>query len=551
MQEGINQTILSYLKEKNLNFQIDNDYNKILIKTNDIVIDAELLKEIINSNIMEKSDYDYCNFITQSCRFFISDNSNDIDLNFSYLLTKYYQNISSIYKFISIFQELIKSQKINLKEPNFTKYNTNEIKVFSQFLLHSINKKDRIDFDNFIYIKHFDLNKFDNEMKKNDFPAKNSKIYEIFAKFGEILKIFDEIYDTKLCSELSSVIIEYDNIKNNKLFFTQKDENFMIQIVVGKECYKDIIELVEKIKNEFKDIEIVLFINESINDFYFLLKDGFINNLIVKNPCNKNLLMLKSNKDIFIYYDCENENSFQIVESQFNDIKKILNDYFETLYFVFNIDYKIHKIKITLNLSNFGFFIKDKIMQNYFTLSEYNKEDNFYSIYLYSKNNKLCYKLFCLLYPKISRILEIWINYGNKIIEDNLDSLILINGFQLMLNLAKIPTINYYTKIILQVDDYDSYKDEFQKALNKKSVEFHTKNIYYVKSLKDYKNENKIIPTTTFNSYNKRGFDTLIPFFEFVQNKYPILNKKPILLQISHFLSYNLNIYGIKNELDK
>ena len=82
MQEGINQTILSYLKEKNLNFQIDNDYNKILIKTNDIAIDAELLKVIINTNIQKKNDYDYCNFITQSCRFFISENSKDIDLIF-------------------------------------------------------------------------------------------------------------------------------------------------------------------------------------------------------------------------------------------------------------------------------------------------------------------------------------------------------------------------------------------------------------------------------------------------------------------------------------
>ena len=550
MQEGINKTILSFLKEKNINLQIENDYNKTLIKTNNIVIDAELLKEIINSDLMKKSDYDYCNFITQSCRFFISDNNNDIDLNFSYLLTKYYEKISSIYNFISIFQEIVKSKKINLKEPNFTKYNTNEIKVFSKFLLYCINKKDNIDFDNFIYIKYFDLNNYKDEIKKKEL-IKNSKILELVSKFGEILKIFDEIYDTKLFSELSSDIIEYDIIENNKLFITQKGENCMIQIIIRKEFYKDTIELIKKIKKEFKDIEIVLFINESIDDFYFLLKEGFINNLIVKNSKNKNLLMLKSNKDIFIYYDNEYENSFKILENQFNEIKKILNDYFETLYFIFNIDYKIHKIKINLNLSNFGFFIKDKIMQNYFTLSEYNEEEKYYSIYLYSKNNKLCYKLFCLIYPKISKVLDIWLKFGNKTIDDNLDSLILINGFELMLKLSKIPTKIYYKKIILQVDDYDIYKNEFQNALNKKSVEFHTKNIYYVKSLKDYINEHKIIPTTSFNTYNKRGFDSLIPFFEFVHNKYPILNKKPILLQISHFLSYNLNIYGIKNELDK
>ena len=56
---------------------------------------------------------------------------------------------------------------------------------------------------------------------------------------------------------------------------------------------------------------------------------------------------------------------------------------------------------------------------------------------------------------------------------------------------------------------------------------------------------------TKFTPYIKREFEMLTPFFQFVFKKRPILNKKPILLHISYFLSYNLNVYGIKNELDK
>ena len=100
------------------------------------------------------------------------------------------------------------------------------------------------------------------------------------------------------------------------------------------------------------------------------------------------------------------------------------------------------------------------------------------------------------------------------------------------------------------MDENNKYLKEFEEALKNKSVGFHTKNIYYVKSLSDYMKEDKIIPTSTFTSYNKRGFNDLIPFFQFV-SKYKDLNKKPILLQISYFLSYNLNVYGINNELDK
>ena len=49
--------------------------------------------------------------------------------------------------------------------------------------------------------------------------------------------------------------------------------------------------------------------------------------------------------------------------------------------------------------------------------------------------------------------------------------------------------------------------------------------------------------------YNKRGFNDLLPAFYLSYKKYPTLNRKTILLQISYFMSYNLNIY--KNINDK
>ena len=113
-----------------------------------------------------------------------------------------------------------------------------------------------------------------------------------------------------------------------------------------------------------------------------------------------------------------------------------------------------------------------------------------------------------------------------------------------------IPQKKFYNKIIVQIDNYDENKD-FDEALKKKDVEFHTKNIYFVKELKDFVDEEKIIPTTSLTTYNKRSFNVLLPFFDYVYKKKPILNKKPILLQVSYFLSYNLNVYGINNELDK
>ena len=54
--------------------------------------------------------------------------------------------------------------------------------------------------------------------QKKQFSDTESNIFKLIYNFDEILKIFDEIYDTKLFNELSDEIIKYDKIENNKLF---------------------------------------------------------------------------------------------------------------------------------------------------------------------------------------------------------------------------------------------------------------------------------------------------------------------------------------------
>ena len=557
LQEEIGKIISNYLFEKNLSVPIEKEYKKIILKTNDILIDSDLLKTILSSSIIEKKEeHDYFCYTTQSCRFYISENihaANDIDLNYTYLQSKSKENISSIYKYLSIFHELVKEKKMNLRETNFTRYNSDEIKVFAKFIFYCINRKDKIDFDNFIYIKYFDLNKMLDVIQRKQFPQKESKFLNLAKNFGEIFQIFDEIYDKSLFQEIYGEIIEFEKIENNKLFFSEKEEKLIIQIFIKKEFYKDIIDLIKKIKEHFKDIKIILFIDNSLNEFFTLLKEGFLSNLIIKNPENKNLLMLKDNRDLFIYCDNKIESSYQYIENHFKNIKDLFNDFFETLYLLFNKDAKMHKIKVESDFSIFSYYIKDKVMQNYFNINEYNEEKKYHSIYLYSKNSKLCYDIFKLENPDIYKYISLWQNYRNiKTITDNKNSLILINGYELTLKSIKIKQEIYYEKIILQVDIKDEkYEQEFKEALNKINIEFHTKNIYIVRDLKDYIDENKNFKTKKIDTYRKRGFDTLLPFYDYIYKKQPILNKKPIILQVSYFLSYDLEVHGLSNELDE
>ena len=207
--------------------------------------------------------------------------------------------------------------------------------------------------------------------------------------------------------------------------------------------------------------------DEFVENFHLLFKEGFLSILIVKNPENNNLYMLKNNKDLFIFYDYKEElKSNTLVNPFLIDIKRIIPNYFETLYFVYCLKYKIHKIKITLDLSNFGYFIKDKVIQNYFILNENNEEKKFYSINLFSKNTKLWYDIFCLENPNIGNILSNWIKYGNKKLFNKLDALILINGYNLILKSLKIPQKEYYNKIILQINKNDIQNKKFWRRIN-------------------------------------------------------------------------------------
>ena len=476
----------------------------------------------------------------------------DVDSN---LIELYHGDNESLGKFVEILNELDKKQLVNLVESNFRKENSDEIKIFSQILFYYAKNlaNVKIDFDKFIYCKKFDLIKIKNEIirKISDEKYDKYRLVKILKECIEILDIFDEIYDTKIFVNLNKYITEIDKIFNNKLLITDENDKFIIQMIVKNESIEIVDSLIRKIKKLFdKNVEIILFINEYNNDLiYQLLKQDLISNLIIKNSLNKNSLMLKNNKDLFIYYDLNDPNTKDLIENEFILINKYLAKYFEILYLVFNQNYKFHKVKLCKNLSSFALYIKE-IEQNYFNINEYNDEKDKYSLYLYSEDNTFCYELFCKKFPILEEILKIWLKYDfdkNIPPSDNLNSLIAIRGYNLIVRCTEINTPKYYDKILfqesLEIDDDYALKPEFEKLLEQKSIGFNTKNIYIVDNLDEYINIKNNLPSYLMNSYIKRSFNDLLPIFYFIFKKYPILDRKPILLQTSYFMSYNLNIY--------
>ena len=570
MEQEFLSLIEKYYGEKNLKYEKRKDYNRIIIKNQDIFTDADLLRYLLlNDKHEKKSDYEYFYFTTKSCKYYFSNEYGevkDLDLIYSNIIESYHNDSENFYKFVEILHELKEKELINVLANNFKKENSDEIKIFSKYLFHYIINLSnaKIDFDNFIYCKKFDSlnNKKIINQKLNSSKLEDNKIVKLIRECNEILDIFDEIYDTNIFNNLNKYIIEFDKIYNNKLLITNEKDKFILQIIVKDISITNIELLIKKIKNIFnKDIEIILYIEQfNLDLLYILFNEGFISKLIIKNPSNKNLLMLTKNKEIFIYYDYDQiKNSEKLIEDEFGFINKYLNNYFEVMFLVFKQEYKIHKVKIDKNLLNFGFYIKDKVEQNYFNINEYKDEKGNNSLYLYSKDNTLCYEIFCQKYPIFEKIFSLFINkeefINNKKLNDNLNSLIAIKGYDLLIRCSKIIKKKCFNKIIFQesieIDDDYNLKLEFDKMVDKKFFGFNTKNIYFVENIENYLDEKSVLPSTLTNSYMKRGLNDLLPVFYFILKKYPILDKKPILLQISYFMSYKLNIYKNINEIDK
>ena len=569
MEQKYFHLIEKYYEGKNLKFEIKKDYCRAIIKNQDIITDVDLLRYLLlNIKHEKKSDYEYFYYTTKSCKFFFSNEGNeskDLDLFYSYIIESYHNDIEKFYKFVEILHELKEKELINILESNFTKENSDEIKIFSKFLFYYIinSKNAKIDFDNFIYCK-----KFDSEINKNKIIQKinspklaDNKIAKIIKECNEILDFFDEICDTSISNNLNKYIIQIDKIYNNKLLITDEKDKFILQMIIKEIPILKIETLIKKIKSIFnKTIEIILYVDQFNNDSLFILfKEGFISHLIIKNPSNKNLLMLTNEKEIFVYYDLEEvKNSEKLIEEEFGYVNKYLNNYFEMMFLVFNQEYKIHKVKIDKNLTNFGFYIKDRVEQNYFNINEYKEEKRNNTLYLYSKDNTLCYEIFCQKYPIFEKIFSLFINkegfIANKKLNDNLNSLITIKGYDLIIQCSKIIKNKCYNKIIFQesieIDNDYNFKSEYEQMLDKKNYGFNTKNIYIVDNIEKYLDEKSVLPTILYQSHIKRGFNDLIPVFYFIYKKYPILDKKPVLLQISYFMSYTLNIYKNIKEND-
>ena len=209
MEEKINSLINLYYKEKNIKYEMNKDYKKVMIKNYDIVTDVDLLRYIlVNTKFEQKNDYDYFYYTTKTCKFYFSNEreEKDLDLIYSNIIQTYNENSENFYKYAEILNELVTKKLVNVIENKFRKENSDEIKIFAKFLFYYINNltNEQIKLENFIYSKNFCT--ITQKQKILELKDDSNQISKLIKECNEVLDIFDEIYDTKIFTNLKCQI---------------------------------------------------------------------------------------------------------------------------------------------------------------------------------------------------------------------------------------------------------------------------------------------------------------------------------------------------------
>lgn len=464
------------------------------------------------------------------------------------IMNEYNKTINSILQENNKLNEIIKSQKIEIKNVNkICKEKILELEQVNK-MMESIkldNGKNKIstsENDNFDFCNVKEENSRNSIKEKNYIKLlknqsivkgkdlydgkteeSNNNIRDINNEFidQKIIKVIDNSYDT--IKQVSNNIKFFsDKLEDNSDIVIEKIKNIFEKININNNGYTDRNEntsINDKIKtlNEFNNI-IKLEVNELLQYF----KKNIINYKISNNNNNNN------NIDKNITQNINNIISYENGQNYFNEVKTkkyyTNNNLFKKID-IKNTNYKNNRILNELSDNNFSYskkrFIKYNSKNKNFNKSKdeiiYNKNDMVYNRTISLKSN-LLEKNSVVYKSNVSPMSkDYYLNSSNNHENDK---------FNLSLN-------NLINKIIKNNGDENRSENSFNKL---KNIKLNSK----VKEISELINDNKISKDNNITSLEQRNFrKSKIPIPEDVKinntlNIFPTFNKIENKLSISN-----------------
>lgn len=529
------------IQNKNVKGNLDIDNKKYTIITNNLNDDLCLLQYYLEKLVIKTENRESpvtinLNSITiqlVQCSKLIYM----INFNIDFLLRVYYSSYKEFFDFLKKFKLIYykNEKKIDIKA-DFTEFPDDDSYLIFIIILCYLSTEEPMISSN-MYINEFgeETKELFKQANLHTFRTSN-QIISLFSNekiMNEIFNFFPEIFDTNLFKTSRDYLV-FKRITTNKMIINSAYMELYIEICLSKNYLNKVNNLL-KIFSQFdkNNLKIILHTNEFKYEIFNLLSQKQIFFLIVNEPYDLYTIFINlQQKLLWIVFNINKSNVDLI-----NIIKEINSKcIIEKVIFCFVFDYKIIKIEIFPILSQIKIYkIKQKNIQNKQLIEK--------NILLFLDNNKNdiligdCVNSFYLCYifsQKISSLKELLlIFYQNNILTSPINSICSFQKPKLFIKTTNAP-IPFVSQIIhiksIKRADYEILLE----LINKDCIEFPCTELHIGEP-----QQSNMVQMIKY----KRNFKRLFPLLIAVKTKMRNLYKKPILLNITRFLTLKTFIF--------
>ena len=428
--------------------------------------------------------------------------------------------MDGLYNLIQIHKEKIDLWGI---EPKYNKFNIDDKvlygNIFKSFLIENELFKEES------FYKYY---------KNSD-----SSIYEfmILSPNKDLFKKFDIVYNISKSMLANKKYLAFFYINTSKLLFKMLN-GIEIHICSPQEKIPIYISYIKEIKNLNENIKIYFYVNILNKEVCELLKENNCNVIFSDN--DSKFILQNYNKELWFLINNERDDTYMYLDKYFNILKEN-NVNIQNIKFGFLSKYNGYLVKINENLYNLEYYKKIKGMKTLISFEDFNDDiikKNF-DILIKGENISLSNNIFKLENEILLNIFEKYINKYQL----NLNKTIFYLGkYEYLFYLIENGFSRILNSIYLKKDLNKENETKLNYYIKKDFYEFPCDELYIVNNFSE----------NNFNSLKeniickKRNYKRLLPVLFVLKNKIHDLYKKPILINLSKFLSQKL-IVKIEN----
>ena len=531
MEELAKKIIKEFTSKNNIKYktekQLSSSYPKYIFIDNSIEIDLKFIQFFYENMNFTVDNYISITIALNLVEFCFYSQRTSFTFLHEKLFNCFIKDIKSYNYFMDELYKLIQinKEKIDLWgiEPKYNKFNIDDKILYGNILKSFLIENELFKEESFY--KHY----------KNSNSSIND--FMMLPLNKDLFKKFDIIYNISGSILANKKYLAFFYINNSKLLFNMIN-GVEIHICSPQEKIQLYISYIKEIKNLNENIKFYFYVNILNKEVCELFKEDNFN--IIFSDNNSKFILQNNNKELWFLNNNERDDIHIYLDKYFNILKEN-NINIQIIKFGFLSKYNGYLVKINENLYNLEFYKKIKGMKTLISFEDFNDNiiKNNFDILIKGENISLSNTIFKLENENLSNVFEKYINKYQQSVNKTIFYLgkyeylfyLIENGFNRILNII------YLKKDLNKENDI-----KLKNYIKKDFYEFPCDELYIVNNFSE--NNFNLFKETII--CKKRNYNRLLPLLLVLKNKMHDLYKKPILINLSKFLSQKL-IVKIEN----